>query len=242
MLLDLMLPDRNGLDVLDDIRRHGRRAAGRHGHGLRHDRERDRRDEAGRVPLLHEAVQERRSAGGAAQRHRAAAAGAREPRAARSPAIGLAPLRRDHRRQPEDEAVYDLISARGAEPDDGADPGRERHGQGAGRPRVSPAIGARRQAVHHRQLRQSAARSPRVESLRPRQRRVHRRGVSEEGSLRAGRQGHDLLRRDRQHPDRHAGQAAARHPGARVHAPRRRRERSRSTSGSSPRPTSTCAR
>ncbi len=81
-----------------------------------------------------------------------------------------------------------------------------------------------RSRVHHRQLRQPAAGSARVEPVRPRQGRVHRRGLPEEGAVRARRQGHDLLRRDRQHPARDAGQAAARHPGARVHAPRRRRD------------------
>ena len=145
VLLDLMLPDRNGLEVLEDIRRHRRRAAGGHDHGVRHDRERRRRDQAGRVLLLHEAVQERRSAGRAAQRRRAAAARAREPRAARPAAVGLAPLRRDHRRQPEDARGLRPDRARGAEPRDGADSGRERHRQGTGRPRVSSPIGARRQ-------------------------------------------------------------------------------------------------
>ena len=201
-----------------------RRAAGRDDHGVRHDRERRRGDQAGRVPLLHEAVQERRGAGRPAQRGRAAPARAGEPRAARSAALGLAPLRRDHRRQPEDEGGLRPDRARGAEPRDGAHPGRERHRQGAGRPRVPSALGARRQGVHHRQLRQPAAGSARVESLRPREGRVHRRRLPEEGPLRAGRQGHDLLRRDRQRPARHAGQAAARDSGARVHAARRRRD------------------
>ena len=81
-----------------------------------------------------------------------------------------------------------------------------------------------RQGVHHRQLRQPAAGPARVEPLRPRQGRVHRRDLPEEGALRAGRQGDDLLRRDRQHSARDAGQAAARDPGARVHAARRRRD------------------
>ena len=88
---------------------------------------------------------------------------------------------------------------------------------------LPPALGAGRQAVRHGQLRQPAAGPARVEPVRSRQGRVHRRRLPEEGPVRAGRQGHDLLRRDRQHPARDAGQAAARHSGARVHAPRRRR-------------------
>ena len=43
----------------------------------------------------------------------------------------------------------------------------------------------------------------------------------EEGAVRARRQRHDLLRRDRQHPARDAGQAPARDSGTRVHAARR---------------------
>ena len=100
--------------------------------------------------------------------------------------------------------------------------GRERHRQGTGGARVPSAFGAGRQGVRHRQLGQPAAGPARIEPVRPREGRVHRRGVPEEGPVRAGRQGHDLLRRDRQHPDRHAVQAAARDPGARVHAARRR--------------------
>ena len=47
------------------------------------------------------------------------------------------------------------------------------------------------------------------------------RDLPEERTLRPRRQGQHLLRRDRQHSVRHAGQAAARDAGARVHAPRR---------------------
>ena len=53
--------------------------------------------------------------------------------------------------------------------------------------------------------------------------RLHQRHRQQEGLLRGGRQGHHLLRRDRQHRLRYADQAAARHPGARIH--RRRLQR-----------------
>ena len=69
-----------------------------------------------------------------------------------------------------------------------------------------------------RQLGQPAAGPARVDALRPREGRVHRRGLPEEGAVRPRRQGQHLLRRDRQRPARDAGEAAARHPGARVHA------------------------
>ena len=77
--------------------------------------------------------------------------------------------------------------------------------------------------------------------LRPREGRLHRRGLRQEGPVRAGGQGHALLRRDRQHPAGDPGQAAARDAGARVHAPGRRRDLSRWTCASWPPPTSTCA-
>ena len=120
--------------------------------------------------------------------------------------------------------VFDLIIQAAPSPDDDPDQRRERHRQGARRARAPSEFGARRPRVHHGQLRQPAAGPARVEPVRPREGRVHRRRLPEEGAVRARRQGHDLLRRDRQHPARDAGQAPARHPGARVHAPRRRRD------------------
>ncbi len=85
----------------------------------------------------------------------------------------------------------------------------------------SPRVRAR---LHHRQLGEPAARPARVEPVRPREGRVHRRGLPEEGPLRAGRQGEHLLRRDWQHAARDPAQAAARDAGAGVHAAGRRRD------------------
>ena len=61
----------------------------------------------------------------------------------------------------------------------------------------------------------------RVDALRPCEGRVHGRRLPEEGPVRPRRQGQHLLRRDRQRPARDAGQAPARHSGARLHAARR---------------------
>ena len=63
-----------------------RRPAGADDHRVRVGRDRDRGDEARRVRLHHQAVQERRGAGRRPQRGRAAAAGGREHRAAAEPA------------------------------------------------------------------------------------------------------------------------------------------------------------
>ena len=130
-------------------------------------------------------------------------------------------VREHHRPQPEDAPGVRPDHPGGAEPVDDPDPGRERNRQGAGRardPRELVAVGA---VVRHGQLGQPAARSPRVDALRPREGRVHRRGLPEEGAVRPRRQGQHLLRRDRQRAARDAGEAPARHPGARVHAPGR---------------------
>ena len=155
------------------------------------------------------------------QRRRAAAAGGREHGAAAEPAGAGAEVLRHHRPQPADEAGVQPDHAGGAEPFDDPHHRRERHRQGAGGARHSRQLAARRSRVRHRQLRQPAAGSARVDALRPREGRVHRRHQPEEGPLRPRRQGQHLLRRDRQHPARDAGQAAARDAGARVHAPRR---------------------
>ena len=200
-----------------------RRPAGADDHRVRVDRERDQRDEARRLRLHHQAVQERRGAGRAAQRAGAAPAGGGEPRAAPEPAGAPEPARRNHRPQPAHAPGLRPDHAGGAVAHHHPDQRRERHRQGAGGAGAAPEFDPRRSRLHHRQFRQPAARPARVEPVRPRQGRVHRRGLSEEGPVRARRQGHDLLRRDRQHSARDAGQAAARDPGARVHAPRRRR-------------------
>ena len=132
-----------------------------------------------------------------------------------------AELRGHHRPQPADEAGLRPDHPGGAQPIDDPDHRRKRHRQGAGRARDSLELVARRPRVRHGELRQPAARSARVDAVRSCQGRVHRRRVPEEGSLRHGGQGEHLLRRDRQHPARDAGQAAARDAGARVHASRR---------------------
>ena len=141
-------------------------------------------------------------------------------------------------RGPAMRRVFDLDHPGGAEPVDDSDSGRERHGQGAGGARHPHALAAQGSRVRHGELGQPSARPARVDALRPREGRVHRRRVSEEGALRPGRQGQHLPRRDRQHPARDPGQAAARDAGARVHAAGRHGSRSRWTCASSLRRTS----
>ena len=98
--------------------------------------------------------------------------------------------------------------------------GRERHGQGARRAGDPHALAALGRAVRHGQLRLDADRPARVEPLRPRQGRVHGRDRQQEGPLRGRRRRLDLLRRDRHDLDGDAGEAPARPPGEGVHAGR----------------------
>ncbi len=98
----------------------------------------------------------------------------------------------------------------------GADHRRERHRQGADRAGHSSQQPAQEQAVRGGGLQFAVGEPAGKRALRPRQGRVHRRGVRQEGHARDGRRGHAVPRRDRQHPARDAGEAAAGDPGARV--------------------------
>ena len=82
VIVDVMMPGIDGLQVLDELRKHDEELPVDHDHGLRLDGERHLRDEEGRVRLHHQAVQERRSAGRAAQRRSNAAVWS--PRTSRS--------------------------------------------------------------------------------------------------------------------------------------------------------------
>ncbi len=63
-----------------------------------------------------------------------------------------------------------------------------------------------------------------VAAFRPREGRVHQRHRLEEGAVRSGRPRHDLFRRNLDGQPRNASQAAARDSGARVHAAGRHRD------------------
>ena len=92
-------------------------------------------------------------------------------------------------------------------------------------------------AVRRRQLRRDPRDDPRERALRPRARRVHRRGRARRtGASRKAAGRHALPRRDRRALAGGAGEAPARAPGGRVRAARRQHRRS-PTCASSPRPT-----
>ena len=96
---------------------------------------------------------------------------------------------------------------------------------GTGKELVARAIhfkGAPARAFHPGQLLGHPARPGRERAVRPRARRVHRRGRAARGQVRGRRRGHAVPRRDRRSAAGVAAQAVARAPGARVHPGRRR--------------------
>ena len=221
-IVDVMLPGMDGIAALEELKKINEELPVVMITAFASVENGDRGDEARRVRLHHQAVQERRSAGRRAQRARAQPAAAARTASLRQNVQG-----QYHNfaniigRSPRMQQVFDLIIQ--------AAPSRStiliQGESGTGKELVARAIhtqlAARRSRVRHRQLRQPAARSAGIDALRSRQGRVHRRRLPEEGPVRSRRQGQHLLRRDRQHPARDAGQAAARDAGARVHAPRR---------------------
>ena len=125
-----------------------------------------------------------------------------------------AQLRRD--RRPQRGAAPGAVAGRdgGADQRDGADPRRDRHRQGADRARDPRPQPAARAPAGQGQLLGDLGRPGGERAVRPRQRRVHRRGHGAQRALRAGGRRHHLPRRDRRAAAGDAGQAAARAAGA----------------------------
>ena len=94
--------------------------------------------------------------------------------------------RGDHRALPADAAAARSHQDHRAQRRARADHGRERHRQGAGRARAARAQRAPRQAVRRRQLRGVPRDAARGRAVRPRARRVHRRGQAARRPLRGG--------------------------------------------------------
>ena len=127
---------------------------------------------------------------------------------------------RSSARAPALQRVLDADPPRGADQRHGADHGRERRRQGAGRARHPSQQPARARAVRAGELRGHSRRPDRVGAVRPREGLVHRRHREADRQVRAGRQGHDLPRRSRRHEPEDAGQGAARAAGGRGRAAR----------------------
>ena len=101
--------------------------------------------------------------------------------------------------------------------------GEFRHRQGSpGALRARP-IEPRQEAADLRQLRGHSGDAAGIRTVRPRKGRVHRRGGAPRRQVRRGQRRHAVARRDFRDRRAAAGQAPARHPGAR-HRPRRRHQ------------------
>ena len=103
----------------------------------------------------------------------------------------------------------------------GADRGRVRRRQGIDRARHPRLRRAARQALRRGQLRRDPGQPRRVDPVRPREGRVHRRHREAHRQVRRGLRRHAVPRRGRRTAAGGAGQAAARHPGRRGRAGRR---------------------
>ena len=145
-------------------------------HRLRHREGRGRSDQAGRRRLHHQAVPVRRAAARASIGARAAAAeiGERVPAIA---ARGALPDRRARRPAAASmRELFQLLETVAATVEHGPDHGRDRHRQGARRARDSPQQPAAREPLRRDQLQRDSRDAARGGAVRPRARRVHRRG------------------------------------------------------------------
>ena len=154
---------------------------GHHDDRLHLDQVGDRGDEAGRLRLRLEAVRRRR-AKIVVQKALEKAELVRRERLPAPRAGAEYTFDNIIGKSPRMQAIFSLDRARGAHQLDGADPRRERHRQGADRPRHPLREPARRAALPVDQLRRDAREPARERALRPRARRLHRRGAREEGA------------------------------------------------------------
>ncbi len=109
----------------------------------------------------------------------------------------------------------------------GADPGRERHGQGTGRPGPASEQPAEEQTVRPAQHFGLARQHPRERAVRPRAGSLHRRRRPADRQVRVRQRRHAVPRRSRRDADGDADQAAARARRSQDHA-RRLQRRTRS--------------
>ena len=220
IITDLRLPGIDGSAVVEAaVGRYPRHHRDRR-HRLRDGEGRGRGDQARRVGFRQQAVSDRRTAARARLRARAAAAeiGERVPaRAAR----GALSLRGDRRQEPADEAALPAARDRRADQQHDSDHRRNRHRQGSRRARDSPQQPAAPAPVRRAELQRDSRDAARSGAVRPRARRVHRRGRQPAGAPRAGAQGHAVPRRSGHDERGAADEAAARAAGTRVRARRR---------------------
>ena len=173
VLLDVELPDANGIDILRQIRARNLPSRGHRRHRARLGKGGGRGDARRRLRLHHQAVPARPPDRNRAQRARTPAIA--NPRGRRRCRQG-GQILRAYRRLVADARGLPCDRERRVEPRHRVRHRRKRHRQGAVRPGDPPALAPPRRPVCRGQLRRHPARADGKRDVRPRQRRVHRRG------------------------------------------------------------------
>ena len=230
------MPDLDGLGVLARMRDAGNTHPGDRADRARRHRQRGVGDARWRGRLRGQAGRRRASAGFAAQRAGKERA-RRRTRPHQAQPVRHADVQGHRHPQPEMLSVLRTAEKAAALAHPGADRRRVRRRQGADRARHPRPGRAARQAVRRGQLRRDPRQSRRVDPVRSREGRVHRRDREAHRQVRRSLRRHAVPRRDRRTAAGRAGEAAARDPGGRGRAGRRRASPSRSTCASSRPPT-----
>ena len=212
VVLDLVMPDLDGYGVLARMRDAGVERSGDRADRAWRDRQGRLGDARRRGRFRRQAGRRRAPAGLAAQRAVDERARNRVPAPEAQPRRHAHLPGHHHAQRADAERAAHRREGRGlAHP--GADRGRVRRRQGADRAR-HPRLGrAAREAVRRGQLRRDPGEPGRVDAVRPREGRVHRRDRKAHRQVRRSLGRHAVPRRGRRAAAGRAGQAAARHPG-----------------------------
>ena len=210
-MIDLRMPDVNGLELLRQIRTTVPELRGDSDDGVRRGRQRGRGDQAGRARLPDQAVRLRSVASGAGRHPRRARAAGASGRASRAQVARQLEFCGMLGRSPAMQEVFSLIQRLAPHAKVVLRHGRDRHGQRTGGARVPSGRPAPRRARSSRSTaRRSSRRSSRASCSVMCAARSPERVGTQAGPVRGGRQRHAVSRRVGELPLARAGEAAAR--------------------------------